>query len=180
MFDDLPPDLERLRTLRVWHAMWVQRIDTKIDALLKRQAEEEHGRRNRPRPPEWIVELGIGARKPPLQVHAGDCYMAGKRRRPVDRDEARRLIASGLKACTHCQPDVQLHIIDLKEAFPRGVRAAGGPRPCDEPVLASRRSRMRAAASGSRAHLGIVRSGQSAGAGPISWPTCSVSSRLPR
>ncbi|MFJ3213649.1 FAD-dependent monooxygenase [Streptomyces flaveolus] len=28
----------------------------------------EHGRRNRPRPPEWIVELGSGARKPPLQV----------------------------------------------------------------------------------------------------------------
>ncbi|MFF8883853.1 DUF6233 domain-containing protein [Streptomyces flaveolus] len=112
MFDDLPPDLERLHTLRVWHAMWVRRIDTKIAAIVKRQAEEDHGRRNRPRPPEWIVELGIGARMPPLQVHAGDCYMAGQRRRPIDRDEARRLIASGLKACTHCRPDVQLRIID--------------------------------------------------------------------
>ncbi|MFE2053890.1 DUF6233 domain-containing protein [Streptomyces sp. NPDC059459] len=86
--------------------MWVQRIGTKIAAVLKRQAEEQHGRRNRPRPPEWIVELGIGAHRPPLQVHAGDCYIAGTRRRPVDRDEARRLLASGLKACTHCQPDV--------------------------------------------------------------------------
>lgn len=112
VFDDLPPDLERLHTLRVWHAMWVRRIDTKIAAIVKRQAEEDHGRRNRPRPPEWIVELGIGARKPPLQVHAGDCYMAGQRRRPIDRDEARRLITSGLKACTHCRPDVQLRIID--------------------------------------------------------------------
>jgi hypothetical protein len=54
----------------------VQRIDTKIAVILKRQAEEEHGRRNRPQPPECIVELGIGARKPPLQVHAGHCYMA--------------------------------------------------------------------------------------------------------
>ncbi|MFH8974265.1 DUF6233 domain-containing protein [Streptomyces sp. NPDC017890] len=35
------------------------------------------------------VEPGVGARRPPLQVHAGDCYMAGSRhRRPVDRDEA--------------------------------------------------------------------------------------------
>ncbi|MGW0817620.1 hypothetical protein ACWD00_31065 [Streptomyces viridiviolaceus] len=72
MFDDLPPDLEGLQTLRVWHVTWVQRIDAKIAAILQRQAEEEHGRTNRPRPPERIVELGIGARRPPLQVHAGD------------------------------------------------------------------------------------------------------------
>ncbi|GGV87209.1 DUF6233 domain-containing protein [Streptomyces griseoloalbus] len=113
MFDDLPPDLERLHTLRVWHALWLQRIDTKIAALTQRQAEEEHGRRSRPAPPEWIVELGIGARRPPLQVHAGDCYMAGKRRRPVDRDEARRLIAAGLETCGHCRPDSRLGITDL-------------------------------------------------------------------
>ncbi|KFG71163.1 DUF6233 domain-containing protein [Streptomyces mutabilis] len=112
MFDDLPSDLERLQTLRVWHAMWVQRIDTKIAAVRQRQDEAEYGRRNRPAPAEWIVELGIGARRPPLQVHAGDCYLAGSRRRPVDRDEARRLLAGGLRACGHCQPDVALHIID--------------------------------------------------------------------
>ncbi|MFH8503592.1 hypothetical protein [Streptomyces flaveolus] len=35
---DLLPDLERLHTLRVWHAMRVQRIDTKIAAIVKRQA----------------------------------------------------------------------------------------------------------------------------------------------
>ncbi|GHB78874.1 hypothetical protein GCM10010377_81160 [Streptomyces viridiviolaceus] len=64
MFDDLPPDLDRLQMLRVWHVMWVQRIDAKIAAILQRQAEEERGRTNRPRPPEWIVELGIGTRHP--------------------------------------------------------------------------------------------------------------------
>ncbi|MER6563445.1 DUF6233 domain-containing protein [Streptomyces sp. NPDC001027] len=31
------------------------------------------------------VELSIGAGRPPVQVHAGDCCAAGKRRRPVDR-----------------------------------------------------------------------------------------------
>ncbi|MEU9356243.1 DUF6233 domain-containing protein [Streptomyces griseoloalbus] len=113
MFDDLPPDLDRLHTLRVWHTMWLRRIDAKIAAITQRQAEEEHGRRSRPAPPKWIIELGIGARRPPLQVHAGDCYMAGKRRRPVDREEARRLIAAGLKACGHCRPESRLGITDL-------------------------------------------------------------------
>ena len=47
MFDDLPPDLERLLTLRVWHAMWLERIDRKIAAVERRQAEEEWGRRLR-------------------------------------------------------------------------------------------------------------------------------------
>jgi hypothetical protein len=38
--------------------------------------------------------------------------MAGSRRRPVDRDEARRLLARGLKACGHCRPDAELEIIN--------------------------------------------------------------------
>jgi hypothetical protein len=44
-------------------------------------------------------------------VHAGDCYAAGSRR-PIDRDEARRLLASGLRACPHCQSDIDLRILD--------------------------------------------------------------------
>ncbi len=113
MFDDLPPDLERLQTLRVWHAMWLARIDRKIAAIRKRQAEAEHGRRVRPRPPEWIVELGIGNGGPPVQVHAGDCHIAGRRRRPVSREDARRLLASGLPSCGHRRPDRRLNILDL-------------------------------------------------------------------
>ncbi|MFI1758000.1 DUF6233 domain-containing protein [Streptomyces sp. NPDC020571] len=58
----------------------------------------------------------MGAGRPPLQVHSGDCHMSGKRRRPVDRDEARRLLSAGLKAYTHCQPAGQLHIIDLSRS----------------------------------------------------------------
>ncbi|WP_405624840.1 DUF6233 domain-containing protein [Streptomyces sp. NBC_00016] len=36
-----------------------------------------------PRAPQWTVELGIGAGLAPVQIHAGDCHMASKRRRPV-------------------------------------------------------------------------------------------------
>ncbi|MGW2287070.1 DUF6233 domain-containing protein [Streptomyces phaeochromogenes] len=62
---------------------------------------------------EWFVELGIGDGRPPVEVHVGGCYAAGKRRRPVGRDEARRLLASGVRACSHCQPDTALDILDL-------------------------------------------------------------------
>ncbi|WP_234389942.1 DUF6233 domain-containing protein [Streptomyces sp. MMG1533] len=137
MFDDLPADLERLLTLRVWHAMWLERIDAKIAAARKREAEAEHGRRSRPTPPEWVVELGIGTGRPPVQIHAGDCHMAGARRRPVDRTEARRLITAGLRACTHCRPDVQLHILDLAPAD-AGLRQPGAATLQAAPATAPR------------------------------------------
>jgi hypothetical protein len=99
VFDDLPPDLERLLTLRVWHAMWLARIDDKISDIQRREAEHEHGWRVRPVRPEWIVQLGIGTGRPP-----GDCYATGNRRRVINRDEARRLLASGLPACPTASP----------------------------------------------------------------------------
>ncbi|MEU2556814.1 DUF6233 domain-containing protein [Streptomyces sp. NPDC013313] len=39
--------------------------------------------------------------------------MAGSRRRPVERDEVRRLLADGTSACFHCRPDTDLGIIGL-------------------------------------------------------------------
>lgn len=127
--------------MRVWHALWLHRIDAKITLLERRAAEEAHGRKNRPRPAEWVVEVGIGTGKPPVQVHAGHCHMIGSRRRPVSRDEARRLLTDGLRACTHCQPDTQLHIIDL-DRVPRGeaeeslVAAERGGKPEKGQVVA--------------------------------------------
>ncbi|MFJ9483639.1 DUF6233 domain-containing protein [Streptomyces mirabilis] len=69
-------------------------------------------RRTVPQEPDWIIELGIGNGRPPIEVHVGGCYAAGKRRRPVPRDEARRLLTSGVRACTHCTPGAQLRILD--------------------------------------------------------------------
>ncbi|MGW1067853.1 DUF6233 domain-containing protein [Streptomyces aureus] len=131
MFDDLPPDLARLLTLRVWHTLWLQRIDAKIAALEEREAEREQGRRNRPAEPDWVVELGIGNGRPPIEVHLGGCYAAGARRRPVPRDEARRLLTSGVRACGHCRPDTALDIADLS-APPAPTTASG--RPASRPL----------------------------------------------
>ncbi|MFD5407531.1 DUF6233 domain-containing protein [Streptomyces griseorubiginosus] len=138
MFDDLPPDLDRLHTLRVWHALWLDRIERKIAWLERRKAEEDYGRRARPRPPEWVMEVGIGVGRPPVQVHAGHCHMIGSRRRPVTRDEARRLLAEGLRACTHCQPDTQLHIIDLAAPAPRRAAAPACPVNASRTLSAAR------------------------------------------
>ncbi|WP_248511314.1 DUF6233 domain-containing protein [Streptomyces sp. D2-8] len=60
--------------------MWLARIDNKTAELQRREAEREHGRHVRHASPEWIVQLGIGTGRPPVQVHAGDCYAAGNRR----------------------------------------------------------------------------------------------------
>ena len=110
MFGDLPPALPRLHALRTWHAMWLKRIDLKIAAVRQREAEQEQGRAARSPQPDWVVELGIGAGRPPAELHAGHCYAIGKRRRPVSRDGARRLLAAGLRACSHCTPDTTLDV----------------------------------------------------------------------
>ncbi|MEU6546787.1 DUF6233 domain-containing protein [Streptomyces sp. NPDC046859] len=60
----------------------------------------------------------MGADRSPVQVHAGDCHMAGQRRRAVSRDEARRLLATGLEGCSHCRPAARLHIIELEPPPP--------------------------------------------------------------
>ncbi|MFI6662586.1 DUF6233 domain-containing protein [Streptomyces sp. NPDC050523] len=95
-------------------------IDAKIHAL--QQPEGQGARSAHPSaPPDWIVELGIGTGRPP-KVHAGDCHMAGKRRRPVNRGEARRLLTGGLRACSYCRPESRPDILD--SARRRPLRAA--------------------------------------------------------
>ncbi|MFH9820223.1 DUF6233 domain-containing protein [Streptomyces sp. NPDC017230] len=43
-------------------------------------------------------------------VHAGGCWNAGKRSAGISRDEARRALAEGVPACSHCRPDTGLRV----------------------------------------------------------------------
>ncbi|MFC9636623.1 DUF6233 domain-containing protein [Streptomyces mirabilis] len=56
-------------------------------------------------------DTGPADGRPPIKVHVGGYYAAGKRRPPVPRDEA-PAAHSGVRACTQCKPDAQLRILD--------------------------------------------------------------------
>ncbi|MEV3999063.1 DUF6233 domain-containing protein [Streptomyces halstedii] len=108
---DLPSDLPRLRTLRTWHAMWVDRIDEAITTAEQQEREQQQGKERRPPPPDWTLELGIGVGAPPTEVHTGDCYATGPRRRPITREQALAALTEGIRACIHCRPDTALGML---------------------------------------------------------------------
>ncbi|MGC4947683.1 DUF6233 domain-containing protein [Streptomyces sp. DT224] len=112
MYDTLPPDLDRLRTLRTWHAMWLARLDRAIAEAETREAEKRRGEEARQPVPDWMIEHGIGQGSPPSELHAGDCHMAGRRVQPVTRDQALQALNTGLRACTHCRPDTALGFLE--------------------------------------------------------------------
>ncbi|MEU7551458.1 DUF6233 domain-containing protein [Streptomyces sp. NPDC044571] len=44
--------------------------------------------------------------------HVGDCWDTRSRCHPAGRDLARRALADGVEACTHCRPDTALGVLD--------------------------------------------------------------------
>jgi hypothetical protein len=78
----------------------------------RREAERQRGIEARPPAPDWLIEQGLNRDSPPVQVHVGDCWNAGKRTRGIRRDEALRALADGVKACGACRPDSELGFLD--------------------------------------------------------------------
>jgi hypothetical protein len=109
---DLPPDLPRLRTLETWLALTLDQVRAAITAAEKREAERQHGIEHRPPPPDWLLEHGLNRDTPPLYVHVGGCWNAGKRSKGMARDEALRALADGVKACGACRPDTALGYLE--------------------------------------------------------------------
>ncbi|MFD6288329.1 DUF6233 domain-containing protein [Streptomyces sp. NPDC060205] len=123
MFDYLPADLARLLTLRTWHAMWLHRIDAKTAAVRHDEAEQKSGLLAHVPGRECVVELGIRAGRPPVEVHAGHHFALGRRHKPLSRDDARRLLDAGLRACGHRTQDTALDILlSSRPALPPAAR----------------------------------------------------------
>lgn len=106
---DLPPDLPRLRTLETYLALQLATIRQEIRRL------EDQARITAPavppEPPAWLAEYDIGAQRRLLQIHTGDCAMAGHRVKPVDEAAARRgVLEAG--ACQFCRPDTALGVLE--------------------------------------------------------------------
>ncbi|MER5847717.1 DUF6233 domain-containing protein [Streptomyces sp. NPDC002012] len=57
------------------------------------------------------MELGIGRRARPIEVHVGHCYAIGKRHRAVSREQALAALAEGIRACAHRRPDTELGVL---------------------------------------------------------------------
>ncbi|WP_331756610.1 DUF6233 domain-containing protein [Streptomyces sp. NBC_01568] len=108
---ELPPDLPRLRTIVTYLRNELSRAEQAL-AFAEEQAKAAARRRPPPEPPAWVIEQGIGVGRPPVSVHAGDCWDRGKRWRPLSAEEARRALSGNVPACTHCRPDTALGMID--------------------------------------------------------------------
>ncbi|MGW6100661.1 DUF6233 domain-containing protein [Streptomyces sp. NPDC055157] len=99
--------------------IWIRHVRAAIAAAEQREADQRASEERRPPTPDWIIELGIGQGALPSEVHVGYCHAAGKRRRVIDRDQARALLADGICTCAHCRPDTGL----------RGLRIPSGALP---------------------------------------------------
>ncbi|SHL76627.1 DUF6233 domain-containing protein [Streptomyces yunnanensis] len=107
--NDLPPDLPRLRTLETWLQLTLARVREQI--VIAEQVAAQQQRAALPPPPDWVLQLSIGGEGQPIAVHVGGCRSAGRRARPISRDEAMRALAEGLDPCVLCRPDTELGIL---------------------------------------------------------------------
>jgi hypothetical protein len=112
MTDRPPSRLEMLRFLERVQAADLERTRRWIADEERRERERQTGLERRPAPPDWLLDYGLSRDAHPLAVHVGDCHMAGKRAKGVDSDTARRALAGGVEACTHCRPDTELGILE--------------------------------------------------------------------
>ncbi|TBO57533.1 hypothetical protein EYS09_22240 [Streptomyces kasugaensis] len=108
---DLPSDLTRLQTLETWLQISLDRVRRQIAATEREATAQRHAAMPPPRP-EWEVQLGIGRDGHPIALHVGGCRAAGRRSRPVDRDQALRALVEGVEACMLCRPDTELGLLD--------------------------------------------------------------------
>ncbi|MET9953495.1 DUF6233 domain-containing protein [Streptomyces sp. NPDC006339] len=109
----LPPDLPRLRTLRVWLSYVLAEIDMKIARLEKEQRAAAPIRARR-EPPEWVLSyLRQGGRPVPDSVHRGDCHMVSGHTQPLTRKQALDALTDGrVHACAICRAGPDLGVLD--------------------------------------------------------------------
>lgn len=111
MFDRLPPDLPRLRTLETWLSLALDEVRKAI-AIKEQQEAEAAARRTPPPTPDWAIEMSLTGS--PQTVHIGGCRMGGtqNRTKPIARDQALRALTEGVEACQFCRPDSELGVLD--------------------------------------------------------------------
>jgi hypothetical protein len=105
-----------LRFLRRVQERQLAQTDRWIAAEESRSAQRAERAERHPPPeqPAWAFEYGIGGRsRPPVYVHAGDCWKPGWAMRGITREQALEALTRGnVPACPECRPDAALGILD--------------------------------------------------------------------
>ncbi|MFH9821158.1 DUF6233 domain-containing protein [Streptomyces sp. NPDC017230] len=105
MNDSGPTQLALLRFLERVQLSDLDRTRKWIADEERREVERRRGVEERLAPPDWRLERGLNGHSPPVYVHAGDCWNAGKRSKAIVQEQARQALADGIKPCPHCRPD---------------------------------------------------------------------------
>ncbi|MFE4873861.1 DUF6233 domain-containing protein [Streptomyces sp. NPDC056682] len=115
MYDHLPPDLPRLRTLETFFVLGLDEIRKAI--AVKEEQEAAMARRAPPPVPDWIISTArapsttgaTGART----VHVGGCGMAHGTITALTHAQAlRALTVEDVPPCQYCRPDSELGVLD--------------------------------------------------------------------
>ncbi|MFD0032499.1 DUF6233 domain-containing protein [Streptomyces sp. NPDC127172] len=107
MNEDLPPDVERLETLRTWHQMSLDRIDRALVVARQREAEAKDRRERAAAERRFKVEPGLEQQI----IHRGGCAKWAGNGSYLDRDEVLLAIhddALNVLPCQVCRPDTAL------------------------------------------------------------------------
>ncbi|HEY9370439.1 DUF6233 domain-containing protein [Streptomyces sp.] len=107
MSDDLPPDVERLETLRTWHVLSLERIDRALAVARQREAEEQERRERAAAERRFKIEPGLDQQI----IHRGGCAKWAGNGSFLDRSEVLLAIhddALNVKPCPVCRPDTAL------------------------------------------------------------------------
>ncbi|GGN64124.1 hypothetical protein GCM10012285_65900 [Streptomyces kronopolitis] len=107
----LPDDVERLTVIATYLQLELERVHRALARA--QQREQEAARQAAARaapPPDWTVQMNVGADPRPVAVHHGDCTVGQPRVRPISRRTAIEALTAGVEACALCRPDRELQI----------------------------------------------------------------------
>ncbi|GGU61424.1 DUF6233 domain-containing protein [Streptomyces lavendofoliae] len=109
MYEDLPPDLSRLRTLETWLVLSLDRVRRRILEVEMEQAAS--GSRVEPPDVRYRMQRGVDEHRAPVKLHVNGCVL-GKKGMPIGEADARRALSEQIPACGICRPGTELGILD--------------------------------------------------------------------
>ncbi|WP_432003656.1 DUF6233 domain-containing protein [Streptomyces sioyaensis] len=104
----LPPDLPRLHAIATYLQLELEHVRRRIAEVEQWEATRRASARPAV-PPEWTLQMDIGADPRPVAVHH-QCTMRGARVRPITRRDAIEALAVGVQPCAMCRPDRELQV----------------------------------------------------------------------